>query len=65
MNDKELLIPQICELDQTANPGFLGLRSEKDFQEYYPVLKERMSRTTSKESTNRSRSLLPIAYRGR
>jgi len=40
MNNKELLIQQICELDETANPRFLGLQSEKDLQEYHDCLVE-------------------------
>ncbi len=39
-NNKELLIQQICELDETANPRFLGLQSEKALQEYYDCLAE-------------------------
>ncbi len=40
MNDRELLIQQICELDETANPRFLGLQSTKDLQEFYDCLVE-------------------------
>lgn len=34
MSSKELLIQQICELDETANPRFLDMQSEKDLNEY-------------------------------
>ena len=40
MSSKELLIQQICELDETANPRFLGLQSEEELQAYYDCLAE-------------------------
>jgi hypothetical protein len=38
MSNKELLIQQICELDETANPRFLDAQSEEELQEYYDCL---------------------------
>jgi hypothetical protein len=40
MRDKELLIQQICELDNTANPRFLDIQSEDELREYYDCLVE-------------------------
>ena len=40
MSEKDLLIQQICELDETANPRFLDAQSEMDLEGYYRCLLE-------------------------
>ena len=51
MSEKDLLIQQICDVDKTADPRFLDVRTEDELDEYFRFLAN-LERTKSTTGTN-------------